>query len=177
MFRLLMVFGSISPLFILWAIRGNTLVPDHYFLTFCSLMVVVPNAVLGIRLLVALKQKDNRPLTIGNSEDHRSHLLAYLFSMLLPFYRQEFATWRDLSAMLIALAFIAFLFWHLNLHYMNLVFAIFGYRVFTVHPPSDGNPYTGKSSFILMTRRRSLHQGEQVTALRLSDAVYLEQRQ
>ena len=28
--RLLMVLSSILPLFILWAIRGNRLIPDHY---------------------------------------------------------------------------------------------------------------------------------------------------
>jgi hypothetical protein len=31
-----------------------------------------------------------------------------------------------------------FLFWHLNLHYMNLLFAALGFRVFTVYPPADG---------------------------------------
>ena len=36
--RLLMVLSSISPLFILWAIRGNSLIPDHYFVGFCALM-------------------------------------------------------------------------------------------------------------------------------------------
>ena len=30
--RLLMVLSSVSPLFVLWAIRGTTLVPDVYFL-------------------------------------------------------------------------------------------------------------------------------------------------
>jgi len=31
--RLLMVLSSVSPLFILWAIRGNSLIPDHYFIS------------------------------------------------------------------------------------------------------------------------------------------------
>jgi len=39
--RLLMVLSSISPLFILWAIRGNTLIPDRYFIAFCALMVAM----------------------------------------------------------------------------------------------------------------------------------------
>ncbi len=48
--RLLMVLSSISPLFILWAIRGNSLIPDRYFLAFCALMVVMPNAFLWLRV-------------------------------------------------------------------------------------------------------------------------------
>ena len=31
--RVLMVLSSISPLFILWAIRGNNLIPDRWFIT------------------------------------------------------------------------------------------------------------------------------------------------
>ncbi len=174
-FRLFMVFGSMSPLFILWAIRGNNLLSDHWFIPVCVLMVIIPNGAIWIRLLVARKQEDKRPVAVGDSEDHRVHLLVYLFSILLPFYRQEFETWRDLSAMFAALAFIVFLFWHLNLHYMNLFFAIFGYRIFTVNPLSDGNPYTSKNSFVIITRRRILHQGEQIMALRLSNLVYWEQ--
>jgi hypothetical protein len=34
--------SSISALFVLWAIRGNRLVPDPYFLAFCAATVVMP---------------------------------------------------------------------------------------------------------------------------------------
>jgi len=38
--RLLMVLSSISPLFILWAIRGANVkgLPESYFLAFCALI-------------------------------------------------------------------------------------------------------------------------------------------
>jgi hypothetical protein len=67
-----------------------------------------------------------------------------------------------------------FLFWHLNLHYMNLAFAVLGYRVFTVYPPADGNPLTGKTRYAVITRRVSLSTDEKLTTYRLSDTVYLE---
>jgi len=144
--RLLMVLSSISPLFILWAIRGNSLIPDGYFIAFCGLMVVVPNAFLWLRIKTAKKQKDKRELVVGGADDHRGHILSYLFAMLLPFYSAGLGSWRHLSASLAVLAFIVFLFWHLNLHYMNLLFAARGYRIFTVHPPLDSSPLTGKST-------------------------------
>lgn len=172
--RLLMVLSSISPLFILWAIRGNSLIADRWFVVFCSLMVVVPNAFLWLRIRTARKQADRRELTVGTADDHRDHILVYLFAMLLPFYSEDISTWRDLSATLAALVFIVFLFWHLNLHYMNLVFAVRGLRVFTVYPPTDGNPLSGKSSHALITRRVSLAPGDRIIAYRLSDTVYLE---
>lgn len=172
--RLLMVLSSISPLFILWAIRGNSLIPDLWFIGFCALMVVVPNAFLWLRLRTAKTQDDKRELLVGTADDHRDHILVYLFAMLLPFYSESIGTWRDLGATLAALTFIIFLFWHLNLHYMNLLFAAFGYRVFTVYPPVDGNPLTGRTRQALITRRVSLASGDRIVAYRLSDTVYLE---
>jgi hypothetical protein len=172
--RLLMVLSSISPLFILWAIRGNSLIPDRYFIGFCALMVVVPNVFLCLRIWTARKQADKRELTVGTADDHRDHILVYLFAMLLPFYSENLGSWRYLGASFAALAFIVFLFWHLNLHYMNLLFAALGYRVFTVYPPADGNPFTAKMRQAVITRRVSLASGDRLVAYRLSDTVYLE---
>ena len=174
--RLMMVLSAMAPLFVLWAVQGNELVPDPWFIVGCAAMVVVPNAILGTRILVARRQKDEVPVMIGESEDHRVHLIAYLFSMLLPFYRQELDGWRDLAAIALALSFIVFLFWHLNLHYLNLIFAVRGYRVYTVYPPSDGNPFSGRSDFVLISRRTHLSHGDRIVALRLSQMVYLEEK-
>lgn len=119
---------------------------------------------------------DVRSLTAGTSEDHRSHVLAYLFAILLPFYRQELESTRDLAAMGVALVFIVFLFWRLNLHYMNIIFVLFSYRIFTISSPQDGNPHTGREPFVLITRRRNVPPGEHIVAYRLSDTVYLERK-
>src|SRR5262249_23558154 len=156
----LMVLSSVSPLFILWAIRGSSLIPDPYFVGFCALMVIAPNVFLWLRIHAARKQNDKHTITVGAADDHRDHILVYLFAMLLPFYSEAIGTWRDFGATLAALAFIVFLFWYLNLHYMNLVFALRGLRVFTVHSPADGNPLSGKTHRVLITRRVSLTPGD-----------------
>jgi len=172
--RLFMVMSSISPLCILWAIRGNSLISDQYFVGACALMVIGPNFFLWLRIRTAKKQNDKRAVTVGTADDHRDHILVYLFAMLLPFYSQNISAWRDFGATLAALGFIVFLFWHLNLHYMNLLFALRGFRVFTVYPPANGNPLTGKTRHAVITRRVSLAPGDVIVALRLSDTVYLE---
>ena len=43
--RLCMVLGSISPLFIFWAIQGSSFIADGWLLAFCAFMVIVPNGV------------------------------------------------------------------------------------------------------------------------------------
>jgi hypothetical protein len=67
--RLLMVLSSISPLFILWAIRGNRLIPDPYLLSFCAVMVVVPNAFLWLRIGTSKRLQERREITVGSAED------------------------------------------------------------------------------------------------------------
>ena len=167
-----MVLSSVSPLFVLWAIRGNSLIPDPYFIGFCLFMIVVPNAFLWLRMHTAMKLRELRELTVGRADDHRDHILVYLFAMLLPFYAVGLGNWRDLWATLVALGFIVFLFWHLNLHYMNIFFALKGYRVFTIYAPTDDNPISSKASLVLVTRRSTVSSGQRLAAFRLSDTVY-----
>ena len=45
--RLFMVLSSMSPLFILWAIKGSKIVPDDYLFGLCAFMVVIPNLFVG----------------------------------------------------------------------------------------------------------------------------------
>ena len=175
--RFLMVLSSLAPLFVLMAIRGNMLVPAVAFDGVCWALAVLPTAGLWWRLSRAKRNNDVRPLRVGKTEDRQSDVLVYLFATLLPFYRDEISTCRDLAAMCVALGFIVFLFWRLNLHYMNLLFALLRYRVYSVASPDDGNPYTGRENFILITRRRQLSEDASVLAFRLSDTVYWEKEE
>lgn len=172
--RFTLVLSSISPLFILWAVKGVAFLPDTYVVSVCLLLATVPTMVLIAREKIATKHRDARQLIVGTADDHRGHVLVYLFAMLLPFYRQDVESWRELSALLLALVFIVFLFWHLNFHYMNVLFAIRGYRIFTVHPSQQDNQYANLDSYILITRRTSLPPGQRIVGFRLSNTVYME---
>lgn len=172
--RLMMVLGSMAPLFIIWTVRGVSLIADWLLIVLCAVLVVIPHLFLFFRLATAWYQEDTDELVVGEQEDNRSHLLVYLFSMLLPFYSADIGTYRDLAAIVVALGFVVFLFWHLNLHYVNLLFALFDYRVFTIYPPKDGNPLSNNVSQVLITRQRNLAVGEEVIAYRLSNTVYFE---
>lgn len=172
--RFCMILSSISPLFILWAIRGNSLLPDKIFLLICAAIVITPNLFLLLRIRTSKRNKEIRSIVVGSAEDHREHLLVYLFAVLAPFYAPDSDTWREFIAVLTALCFVVFLFWHLSLDYMNLFFALFQYRIFTVYPPQDGNPHTGRQTFAIITKRKMLRPGLEFKAYRLSNTVYLE---
>jgi len=175
--RMLMVLSSASPLFILWAIRGTTgkFISESRFLIVCLILIVVPNAFLVWRVLVARREHDQREIVVGRAEDHRDHLLVYLFAMLLPFYADPLADGRAFAAAITAIAFVVFLFWHLRLHYMNILFAIVGYRVFTIDASAgEENPHGSRSGWVLITKRVNLLPGDKLVGLRVSDTVYLE---
>ena len=174
MLRLLMVLSSISPLFILLAIRGDSLLPDYYFEIGCAVIVIVPNFILGLRIRIAKRNEGPYERRIGRTDNHSYHSIVYLFAILLPFYRQDLDSLRELAATIAALIMIVFLFWRFNLHYMNLYFIIRGYHVFTVYPPEDAGPHTEDASWTLITRRSSLPIGKLLIAYRISDTVYLE---
>ena len=172
--RLTMVLSSFAPLFGLMAIRGSGCVFPKSFVLACIALAVLPSLGLWIRCRVAEKNKDVRSLKVGKTEDQRSYILVYLFATLLPFYREEIDSVRELIAMCAALGFIVFLFWRLNLHYLNLIFAILRYQVFSVSPPDDGNPHTGRENFVIITWRKTLPDGIDLSAYRLSNTVYWE---
>jgi hypothetical protein len=100
-------------------------------------------------------------------------LLVYLFAMLLPLYTANLANERELYAVAAAFVFIVVLFWHMNLHYMNIVFAALGYRVYTVEMAArKGVP--GSSVILLSKRTASPPAGSSIDGLRISDTVFVE---
>ena len=95
-----------------------------------------------------------------------------MFATLLPFYSVSIDSIRDVWTTLVALAFVIFLFLHLNLHYMNIVFALKGYRIFTICPPEDNNPLSGKTPQVLITKRSIVLKDDEIMAYRLSNTVF-----
>lgn len=175
--RLIMVFSSMAPLFVLWALRGSPIVSDAFFTPICIAFSVLPTLWLCRRVQTARRNNEIKVIVVGQADDHRDHILVYLFAMLLPFYTVSLGGAREFAATILALAFVIFLFWHLNMHYMNLGFALRGYRVFTITPPSgNGNPYAGRSAFVLLSKRADISAGESITTYRLSDSVFIEKQ-
>lgn len=171
--RLMMPLSGISPLFILWAIRGNSLIPDVSFACFCLLMALLPNAFLWLRIGTAKWNNDRCEITVGAAEDNSNRITICLWLLVMLFIT-DFDNFRELAATFVALSFIVFLFWRLNLHHMNLVFSMLGYRVFTIYPPDDGNPITGRAQCTVITRRVMIDLNQTIIPYRLFDGVYLD---
>lgn len=173
--RFMMVLSSLAPLFVLWAIRGIDLFPREYVLIVCLGLASLPTALLFYRWHTAKKENDKEVLTVKTAENQQGHVLTYLFAILLPFYRDTIDSYVEFAAMLTALSIIVFLFYHLNYHYVNVLFAFLGYRVIAVHPDAAAGKYSRTTSFAVITRRHNLLPEDRIIAYRLSNTVYREE--
>jgi len=167
-----MVIGSFAPLFVLWALRGAFL-PDRWWVPLCLTLAVAPNLVLVWRWRMARRRNDHRIIIVGTARDQSEHLLVYLFAMLLPLYTANLTSTRELASVAVAFIFIVFLFWHMNLYYINIAFALGGYRVYTIEMRTRPGP--APVSVVLISKRHSRPlPGVSIDGFRLSDAVYVE---
>ena len=108
--RFLMVMGSLSPLFVLWAIRGTREIPDKWWGSFCLACVIIPNLTLYWRWHIAHARNDHRVIIVLSARDQSEHLLVYLFAMLIPLFGVDLGGTRDIVAVLVAFAFIVLYF-------------------------------------------------------------------
>lgn len=171
--RAMMVMSSLSPLFVLWGIRGTALVPEPYFLFLCVALVTVPTGLVLLRMRRAVLDCDRRELDVGRFDDHRDQVLVCLLAMLLPFYAEDIDNPRLLASSVAGVGFVGVLFYRLNLHYMNLWFVLCGYHVFSIQSTSS-SPLAGRLRYSLISRRSTLDPGSTITAYRLSDTVFWE---
>jgi hypothetical protein len=171
--RIAMVLSSLGPLFLLWAVRGSELVPDRILIPVAVLAIALPHLVLVLRMYVVKRRADRYELHVESAEDHRHDVLVYLFTILLPFYAIDTTSWRDVVALLSAVGFIAVLFLHLNLNYMNILFALTGYKIFTVQASRSNERPSNVRTRVLISRRETL-ETERIVAFRLSDTVFWE---
>jgi len=175
--RLLMVLSSFSPLFVLWAMQKvgpiecyeyTLLTPNQWWIG-CLLLATIPTAVLYFRYRIARSNKDEVELTVVRSEDHSEHLLTYLVANLLPFYSSPINSVRSLATVIAAIAFVVFIMWRMNLHYINLFFAFQGYKVYTI----TLNEAEGRKA-ILLSKRNYIAVDTKVRGTRLSNTVFIE---
>ncbi len=176
--RLVLVWSSLSPVFLLWSIRGVDAVDDAVWIPTCLVLFVLPTAILYWVFSRARKSENVKTIDVVSARDQREHLLTYLFAMLIPLFDVNLGGVRDIVAVAFALAFVMFLFWHMRLHYMNLIFAIWGYRIYTVEAKIGTKERDREQprlvTFAVISRRHYLPEGSALTGYRLGGNVMVD---
>ena len=167
--RLAMVLSGFAPLFVLWSIRGLGDVPDQVSLPIFGFLIVAPTIMLAARWKKAQSRSDVRTFQVGDSANHRDHAIVYLLAMVIPLYDADQDRGRQTAALVVAFLFTLFLFFHLRLHYLNLLFAMCGY---SAHSWSTDN-----APVIVLSKKWQLRKGDTITCYRLSGGVYVEKEE
>lgn len=173
--RFIMILSSLSPVLALLAIPGNVRYLAGFEIIYLPL-VMVPNIILWLKIRSSQRDEGKHPRLLGKSDNDSHHVFIYLLAMLLPLYRHDVDTVRELLATIVVLALLVILFWRFNLHYINLCFLLCGYRAFTVHPAENVDSYGEKTSWTLITRRSRLPVNGRLDVYRISNTMYLEEK-
>lgn len=165
--KFMMLLSSMAPLFLLVGIRGmDNVVSDKHLWLAIAILLFIPFLIVKLRIYFSVKSNDVFVLNISETRNNKEYLFTYLFTVLLPLYSVTISDNREFFAIIFAISFVIFVLWNMNLHFVNILFAIQGYRVYTIE---------SFDSAILLTTRSTLPKNlNELKVHRLSNSVFIE---
>jgi hypothetical protein len=171
--KLMMLLSSMAPLFFLVGVRGIQIKDGNEFLItpkqtwiIIGCLIILPYVVLKIRIYFSKKSSDIFPLNVLQNTLNKEYLFTYLFTVLLPLYSVSISSLNEFYAVITAIIFVLFVLWNMNMHFINMFFALSGYRVFTL-PNQNG-------AILLSTRQHISNDISTIKAHRISNSVFIE---
>ena len=165
--QVLLFLSSYAPLFAVFALldsfgRGWPSVA-------CAVTAVVGCLMPLVVLPLVKKKVTPLPLRVVTSQLRDGDALAYVATYLVPFAAIGATTPRERLALGLFFLMLAVIYVRSELFYINPLLALAGLRLFQVTTPKG-------ASVVLITRRRFLASGTEVSARRLGDYAYWEAR-
>ncbi len=169
----MMLLSSMAPLFILVGIRGiqikdgeQLLISQKHTWIVIVCLITIPYLVIKARINSAKKCGDIFPISVSQATLNKEYLFTYLFTVLLPLYSVSIGSLNEFYAVLCAIFFVLFVLWNMNMHFINILFAFSGYRVFTI-PNQHG-------AVLLSIRQNIPSDLKTLNAHRISNSVFIE---
>jgi len=163
--RLMLIVSSLAPLFIMLSFRGaSNVIPDSTLWIVTASVLIIPSFLILIRIISAQKKHEIYELQTSETTQNKEYLFTYLFTILLPLYSLSITTMRELLAVFSAILFVILVLWNMNLHYVNILFALFGYKIYTLK--SDESKLLISSKLYINSDITKAH--------RISNSVYIE---
>jgi hypothetical protein len=156
--------SSYAPLFGVFALLDTF---GRGLPTVVCIVIAIVGVFLPLVLLLAARKLAPQPLRVDSAQVRDGDALAYIATYLVPFAAIAASTARERGALGLFVLLVAILYIRSELFYINPMLALVGYRLFQVVTPAG-------ASVVLLSRRRFLRSGIDVSARRLSDHVYCE---
>jgi hypothetical protein len=164
--RILLFLSSYSPLFLILAIQNFS--DQVAWSTVLLALSAVSVAALRIYINKA-RTLEPHPVTAATAQAVGTEAMGYIVTYIIPFLGLSLGSSKDIASLLILLAMLGVIYVDSNLIYVNPILNIFGYHLFQISNP-DGKPSA------LITWRRYVKQGEQLSVISLGDFVDMEKR-
>ncbi len=165
--KFMMLLSGMSPLFLLIGIRGlDDFVEDKHLWITVFLLIVIPFLVIKIRIHYAHKSNDLFEINISEKKNNKEYLFTYLFTVLIPLYSVSINNCREFGSMIFAICFVIFVLWNMNFHFINILLAFQGYKVYTIE--------SFDSAILLTTRSTFPKNMNEIKVHRLSNSVFIE---
>ncbi len=170
--RFLLLLSSISPVFILLAIKGSNFSDENmnkYFIValFCLICVsIIPMVVCYIKL------KNEKEKTILKSIQNKIELCsgeysAYIISIALPLCQNDLTNVHQLCFLIAMFIFIVFLFYVFNLYYLNIFFYLFNYKLYKIK--------NERETFILISKKSSKDiENKSIQTKKITNSLFME---
>ncbi|MFM2041967.1 MAG: hypothetical protein RLY86_543 [Pseudomonadota bacterium] len=132
-FRILLSLASLSPLFLLWGIKGTEYVPDVYWITLMFVLIVVPNALLSYHVLwVKEIYHEMESVRVEKIYKRDDYLSLYFFSVIMPAFALDIDKPREVAASVVAVFILVFFYYKLKLYTVIPVFIMLGYMIYEI---------------------------------------------
>lgn len=172
--RFAFVIASFTPLFLLLGIKGNSYLTDKDLWWIVAPVVFLPNFLLYLRWRLVQKDGQTFELQIRDSVDNRESLVIYLLAVLLALYGVTPENGREWAAYGLTILFVILLFWMANLHHLNVIFNLAGYRTYTVTFDVFGANGMRSNKAVLLSKRLQPPTSGPILCYRLSHDVFIE---
>lgn len=157
-------FSSYAPLFLILAIRFN----DSTLAIVCA-GIAVAGVVAALLVLWRFRSLTTIPWTVTAVEDRGTEVAGYLATYLMPLVTVAEPTARDVAGYVLFLVIVGIVYIRSSLIQVNPTLYLLGWRLYGVQIGDDW------SGFVL-ARGDPLRRGARVSAVRLSERIYVQYR-
>lgn len=164
--RLGLFLSSYSPLFGIFALLTTF---GHGWPVYVCLVLMLVGFIATFAIPVVSGRMTGQTLRINAVQVRDSDALSYVVTYIVPLGSLAATTGRQQAAIVIFMALIAVLYVRAGLFYVNPLLALLGYRIYQVATPSG-------VSATLLCRRTFVPTESQVSACRIGEYVYVEER-
>ncbi len=155
----ILIWAGLSPVFLVlaFAVEEKALqdiyVTKNEWMYFCLFMLIVPNIIISTRIITSIMKGISKNYNFEIIDSARDGVLSYSFSMMTPFLVFGIDSGEYVLLYLFVVFVMFRIFYIYNIVHFNIIFALFGIRVFLCRSSLDSEER------VVLSRENTLPKG------------------